>query len=126
MNVTICHEYWLGDASTFNAGPDEARVVGNAVFVLAWQLPMFVFFDGREDPAGELGLLYDSRGRGTLVAFGPETLEQGLRLGKVFKGLLEMVGIVAKGDNHFLDRMGDGGRVELKDAKTGGIVGRQR
>ena len=77
-------------------------------------------------PQESLDSFYDSRGRGTLVAFGPETLEQGLRLGEVFKGLLEMVGIVAKGDKHVLNRVGDGGRVELKDTEAGGIVGRLR
>ena len=70
---------------------------------------VFVFFDGREDSAEELAFLDDGRGRSTWIALLPETFQQSLSLGKIFKGFLEMVSVVAEGDDHFLDRMGDGG-----------------
>ena len=45
---------------------------------------------------------------------------------EILEGLLEMVHVVAKSDDHFLDRRGDGGGVELENAETGRVGGRLR
>ena len=59
-----------------------------------------------------------------MITLQAEPFEEGLGADKVFEGFLEVVCIVAEGGDHLLNCRGDGGGVELEDAKPGGIESR--